>query len=94
MIYMKYRKVGKKIDWDVSALGFGTMRLPTKEIDGEGEKKKRVADEDKTIEMIRYAIDNGVNYVDTAWMYMDNKSEEVVGKALQDGYRKKNSFGY
>ena len=80
--------MGKKINWDVSALGFGTMRLPTVEIDENGEKKN-VVDEKQSIDMIRYAIDNGVNYVDTAWMYMDGKSEEVVGKALKDGYREK-----
>jgi hypothetical protein len=86
---MKYRKMGKKkIDWEVSALGFGTMRLPTVEIEENGEKKN-VVDEKQSINMIRYAIDKGVNYVDTAWMYMDGKSEEVVGKALKDGYREK-----
>ena len=85
---MNYRKMGKIIDWDVSALGFGSMRLPTVEIEENGEKKK-IIDEKQSIDMIRYAIDNGVNYVDTAWMYMDGKSEEVVGKALKDGYRSK-----
>ena len=88
---MKYRKMGlwgKRINWDVSALGFGAMRLPTNEIEVDGEKKN-VVDEKQSIGMIRYAIDNGVNYVDTAWMYMDGKSEEVVGKALKDGYRSK-----
>ncbi|MHA1729624.1 MAG: aldo/keto reductase [Promethearchaeota archaeon] len=85
---MKYRKMGKKIDWDVSALGFGAMRLPTLEVEIDGEKKN-VIDEKQSIAMIRYAIDHGVNYVDTAWMYMDNKSEELVGRALQDGYREK-----
>ena len=85
---MKYRKMGKKINWDVSALGFGAMRLPTvgtEEID----EKKKLVDEKQSIDMIRYAIDNGVNYVDTAWMYMDGKSEELLGKALKDGYRSK-----
>ena len=85
---MKYRKMGKKINWDVSALGFGTMRLPTVESEENDEKKKKI-DEKQSIDMIRYAIDNDVNYVDTAWMYMDGKSEEVVGKALKDGYRSK-----
>jgi len=86
---MKYRKMGS-LGWDVSALGFGAMRLPVDKVKDEktGEMKVNIK-EDEAIEMIRYAIDNGVNYIDTAYPYHDGESEVLVGKALQDGYREK-----
>jgi predicted aldo/keto reductase-like oxidoreductase len=78
---MKYRKMGS-LPWEVSALGFGCMRLPTKSM-------LRGVDEKKAIEIIRYGIDQGINYIDTAWLYHMGQSERVLGKALKDGYREK-----
>ncbi|MFC1958562.1 aldo/keto reductase [Chloroflexota bacterium] len=79
---MKYRKFGK-LDWDVSALGFGAMRLPLIDSDPTN------VDEPLTTRMIRYAIDHGVNYLDTAYPYHSGQGERSVGRALQDGYRER-----
>jgi len=77
---MQYRKLGRAKD-ELSAIGYGCMRFPTNEA---GEIKEKEA-----IELLRYAIDNGINYIDTAWPYHKETSENLVGKALQDGYREK-----
>ena len=75
---MQYRDFGKT-GLKISALGFGSMRLPEK--DGHVEV-------DKAVEMIHRAFELGVNYIDSAYFYNHNESEVVVGKALK-GWRDK-----
>ncbi len=80
MIYRHFGSTGVKL----SQLGFGAMRLPL--VDAYDPKN---INRSEATEMIHYAIDNGVNYVDTAYPYHREMSEKFVGKALKGVYRKK-----
>jgi predicted aldo/keto reductase-like oxidoreductase len=77
---MLFRKMNK-VESGLSILGFGCMRLPV--------TKEENIDENQATDMLRYAIDNGVNYVDTAYPYHNGESEPFLGRALQGGYREK-----
>ena len=77
---MKYRTMGK-LGIQASAFGLGCMRFNGK---ASGDS---IIDEQKAVSLIRRAIDGGVTYIDTAYVYLDKTSEIVLGKALQDGYR-------
>ena len=68
MIYREFK------DKKLSLLGFGAMRLPQNE-DGS-------IDQELTEKMIDYALEKGVNYIDTAFPYHASLSEVAVGKAL------------
>lgn len=84
---MQYREFGK-LGFRVSTFGLGCMRLPL-ELQPDGTRDPSKIHEEEAVELIRYAIDHGVNYIDTAYPYHGGNSELVVGKALQDGYREK-----
>ena len=79
---MKYRTFGK-LGIQGSAFGLGCMRF-----NGPASGDS-VIDEQKAVSLIRRAIDGGVTYLDTAYVYLDKTSEIVLGKALLDGYREK-----
>lgn len=76
---MLYRTMPSNGD-RLSILGFGCMRLPM----AEGH-----IDEARGACQIRHAIDEGVNYIDTAWPYHAGESEPFLGRVLSDGYREK-----
>ena len=65
---------------ELSILGFGCMRFPMKGVN---------IDEPRSIALIRTAIDQGMNYFDTAYFYHGGKSESLLGEALSGGYREK-----
>ena len=76
---MQYRTMSKTGD-SLSVLGFGCMRLP--------QKAGRI-DEARALDQIVMAIQNGVNYIDTAMPYHMGASEPFLGKALDGGLREK-----
>ena len=72
---MQYTELGKTKE-NVSILGFGAMRLPTK---GSNDN----IDENTASEILSYGIDNGINLIDTAYPYHDGESEPFVGRVLK-----------
>lgn len=79
MIYRKFIKG----DILISQLGFGAMRFPTIQ-------NEKDIDIKKTYEMLDYAIENGVNYIDTAYPYHNGMSEVILGDYFEKrGIREK-----
>ena len=77
MLFRKVPKTGESL----SILGFGYMRLPVSRLG--------TIDEEAAVSQLRYAIDRGVTYVDTAPAYHLGRSEKILGRALEGGYREK-----
>src|SRR5437763_11950420 len=73
---MRYRPLGRTGE-DVSLIGLG------------GHHIGRQKEEKESIQIIRAAIDAGINFMDNSWDYHDGISEVRMGKALKDGYRKR-----
>ena len=72
MIYNDFKGI------KLSALGMGCMRFPC--VDGDNNK----VDIDTTRKMVAYAIEQGINYFDTAWIYHGGQSERVIGEILSE----------
>ena len=78
---------------------FGTEAIPSRELGRSVEKVPmlalgghhigRIKDDKESISLIREAIDEGITFLDNAWCYHAGRSEELMGSALKDGYRKK-----
>jgi aryl-alcohol dehydrogenase-like predicted oxidoreductase len=67
---MKYKKMGRT-GLMVSEIGLGTMTFGNQ------------IDEAESVKLIKWAVDAGINFIDTADQYVDGKTEEIVGKALK-----------
>lgn len=74
-------RIDPKSKNELSILGFGCMRFPT---------SGQLIDETKSREMLLYAVSNGVNYFDTAYIYHFGQSEKFLGKFIsQENLRSK-----
>jgi aryl-alcohol dehydrogenase-like predicted oxidoreductase len=73
MIYRTLGRTGEK----VSAIGLGGYHIGIQR------------DEQDSIKLVRAAVDGGITFMDNCWDYNGGRSEERMGKALRDGYRKK-----
>jgi predicted aldo/keto reductase-like oxidoreductase len=82
---MLYRRLGQT-GCNVSVLGFGCMRLPVKDSHKPADffDPAKAIDEEKAVNLIHYAIEQGVNYFDTAYVYHGGKSEPLLGKAVRE----------
>ncbi len=73
---MQYRQLGRTGE-KVSAVGLGGYHIGIQ------------PDPAESVRLIRTAIDRGINFMDNCWDYNNGVSEQRMGEALKDGYRKK-----
>ncbi|MBN1904213.1 MAG: aldo/keto reductase [Deltaproteobacteria bacterium] len=82
---MLYRKIGRT-GYEASILSMGCMRLPMLEQENPPKdfiERQRAVNEEKALELIEYAIEHGINYFDSAYMYHAGNSELILGKAIK-----------
>ncbi len=82
---MLYRKIGST-GYEASILSMGCMRLPMLEQKNPPKdfiERQRAVDEEKALDLIKYAIGHGINYFDSAYMYHAGNSELILGKAIK-----------
>jgi aryl-alcohol dehydrogenase-like predicted oxidoreductase len=85
----------------VTAAGNGaTQGMPKRTLGRTGEKVSMIGlgganigkpelSDDESIKIIRRAIDRGINFMDNCWDYHNGRSEQLMGRALRDGYRQR-----
>ncbi|MBR1617385.1 aldo/keto reductase [bacterium] len=83
-VILKEGEVAKRKfkDLEIPLLGFGLMRLPMMK------NNEKEVDMQELEAMVEYAMNHGANYFDTAYMYVDEKSETSIGKILKKYDRK------
>ena len=74
---MNYRTFPKIDDCKISTLGFGLMRLPLL-------PNSEEIDKEKTRKLVKLAIEQGINYFDTAYPYHQKKSEIIFGEIVKE----------
>lgn len=84
---MKYRKFGK-LGIERSAFGVGCMRFPKKK----DENGTETVDMELAKKIVYTAIEGGVNYIDTAYVYSDGQAEKILGEILDGGWRERVSI--
>lgn len=83
-----FKKIG---DFEINPIGIGTWMM------GGGYDYQNnlptaiYSNDQREIDAIRFSIENGQNHIDTAWMYDDGHTEEIVGEAIKT-FERKNLF--